>query len=123
MRRTLIVLGLVCFVGQPAAAPAQEPVPMTYNQARAYRHFLTSPYSYRTYSGTTPGFAVEGFTPFGYEGYARGPGYFQHRITPRGYESYYLAPPETGFRIRPPAFAPYPMPGYGYPYGSGPAYP
>ena len=116
MRRTLIVtlLGLGCFLVRPTTAPAQD-LPMTYNPARAYRHFLTSPYSYRTYSGTTPGYAVEGFTPFGYEGYARGPGYFQHRITPRGYESYYAVPPEAGFRIGPPAFAPYPVPGYGPP--------
>jgi hypothetical protein len=114
-------LGLGCFLGRPAAAPAQD-LPMTYNQARAYRHFLTSPYSYRTYSGMTPGYVVEEFTPYGYEKYARGPVYFQHRITPRGYESHYLAPPETGFRIGPPVFGPFPPPGYGNPYGP-PVYP
>jgi len=127
MRRTLLaaLLGLGCFLGRPAAVPAQEPVPMTYNQARAYHHFLTSPYSYRTYSGTTPGYSVEGFTPYGYEGYARGPGYFQQRITPRGYESYYAVPPAEGYTIGPPVFAPYPPPVYGnlYPHELRSIYP
>jgi hypothetical protein len=74
-------------------AVAQEvPAPMTYNQARAYYHFLNSPYSYRAYYGASPAYVTAGFTPYGYEVTAVGPVYWDQRITPRGFTSYHTLP-------------------------------
>jgi hypothetical protein len=98
---------------------AQDPYygpPVDYTTARAYHHFLTSPYSYRTYSRSFPGYTVEGYTPYGYERVTRDPGYLHERITPYGFERYRVVP---GYHatVVVPAVGPY----YGPPYA--PAYP
>jgi hypothetical protein len=85
------------------------PGPMTYNQARAYYHFLNSPYSYRAYYGTSPGYATAGFTPYGYEQTAVGPVWWDQRITPRGFSSYHT-PAVTAHTIIPYPPAPAPAP-------------
>ncbi len=74
-------------------AGAQSPVPLTYNQGRAMNQFLTSQYSYRTYSGTTPGFYYEVATPYGSEWVSRGYGYARLRITPWGTDGVQYIPP------------------------------
>jgi hypothetical protein len=81
-------------------ASAQEPYP-SYNSYRAYRHFLTSPYSFRTYSGPIPGYETEAYTPFGYQWHSQPPGYFRQEITPRGFTSYQYVPPARGYIITP----------------------
>ncbi len=78
-----------------ASALAQFPLapaapPPSYNAQRAYRHFLNSPYSFRTYSGSYPGFTTGSFTPHGYAEYSQGPGYVHEEITPRGSRFYHL---------------------------------
>jgi|SRR5579884_2499693 len=75
---------------------AQQPY-MTYNQMRAYRHFLNSPYSYRTYSGLSPGYTLDMPAPYGEQQYYQGPSYVEQRITPWGFEGYQSLPP-TGYR-------------------------
>ena len=92
--------GLVCALALIGPSSAQEPWPYSYNAARAYFHFLTSPYSYRTYSGTVIPYRVDVYTPYSYERFATGPGYVHQRITPRGFESYYAAP-SWSYRVMP----------------------
>ncbi|MGE3804232.1 MAG: hypothetical protein AB7K24_06130 [Gemmataceae bacterium] len=78
------VLLLLAVAGQlQAQSPYGE-----YNRARAYRHFLNSPYSYRTYSAFPPATGYQSVGPFSAEGLNVDPGYIHQRITPRGFESY-----------------------------------
>jgi hypothetical protein len=92
--------------------------------SRAYRQFLTSPYSYRTYSRISPGYAAEGYTPYGYERFERGPAYRHEEITPYGFEGYQVVPWSRHLVVRPGAFVPYPPPPPLLPYGRpAPRYP
>jgi hypothetical protein len=91
-RGTIWISGLVCALALVGPSSAQVPGPYSYNTARAYSHFLTSPYSYRTYSATVMPYRVEAYTPYSHERFATGPGYVHQRITPHGFESYYAAP-------------------------------
>ena len=87
-------------------ARAQDPYygpPVAYTTARAYHHFLTSPYSYRTYSRSYPGYTVEGYTPYGYESVTHDPGYLHERITPYGFERYRVVPGYHGYVVVPAA--------------------
>ena len=95
------------FAQDPYAAAAR------YNQARAYRQFLTSPARVRTYSGGTPGLAVLSPDPRG--GYwlcERGPSYTRQRIDSRGLHGYSLLPAERRAYFPP---APAPPPPYWVP--------
>jgi hypothetical protein len=119
-----LVLALAgSITGLPAAAHAQwgPEVPGTWSDP-AYRHFLLSPYSYRTYSASTPGYAGAGYTPYGYQSYYLDPGYQHQRITPRGYESYRLVPGYQTYEATPFGFRYSYTPGYGA-YYFDPAYP
>lgn len=93
-----------------------------YNYDRAYRRFLTSPYSYRTFSSLSPGRGSEYLTPFSRAGYYRQPGYEHQRITPYGYESYGYIPGRSSYRATPWGYDRYDVPGqpYGYvvPWGT-----
>ena len=102
----------------PALPPARAygPPPVSYNYARAYRHFLNSPYSYRTFSSLSPGYVTSGYTPYGYQWTFVGPGYTQQRITPRGFEGYTVTPGSRLDTVSPPVF----VPAYPGPYGSVP---
>jgi hypothetical protein len=93
MTTTLLVGLMAAGAGRAQYYPAPGPMPAeSFNAQRAYRQFLTSPYSFRTYSGGYPGFSVSRFTPFGYERYAQGPGYVHQEITPRGFTAYRVDP-------------------------------
>jgi hypothetical protein len=116
LMRTQTVAVAACIAGLAAGqAAAQDPYAV-YNQARAYHHFLTSPYRTRTYSGTIPGFVQNFATPLGYGTAWRTPGYQYQRISPRGFEGY-LLPGQQGVTVVRPAglFVPppvlYPLPG------------
>jgi len=63
-----------------------------YNYDRAYRHFLTSPYSYRTFSSLGQGYRADVLTPFSSQSFYREPGYEHQRISPRGLERYSVVP-------------------------------
>ena len=91
-RGTIWTSGLVCALALVGPSSAQVPGPYSYDTARAYSHFLTSPYSYRTYSATVMPYRVEAYTPYSHERFTTGPGYIHQRITPHGFESYYTAP-------------------------------
>ena len=111
----LVVAGLA--VGRARAqGPAWDPY-WDYTRARAYRHFLNSPYRTRTYSSFTPGYVVGGITPYGYEQAWRGSGYLHQRISPRGFESYRVVPPRGGSVTVPGVVVPYPpLVPWGFPY-------
>jgi hypothetical protein len=111
----------------PAPSGGHGSPPMSPNFARAYRHFLNSPYSYRTLSSQTPVYvtslAVPSLsTPYPY-GYYRwtfvDPAYTHLRITPRGFEGYTVTPGSRTYTVSPAWFmTTYPQP-YGY-YPPGP---
>jgi hypothetical protein len=105
---TSLILTLGCLL-VPGRAWAQGPF-SSYNSYRAYRHFLTSPYSFRTYSGTIPGYEFGQYTPNGYEWYAQPPGYLHQEITPHGFSSYQYVPPARGFVLAPLIPPPYALP-------------
>lgn len=84
----------------------------TYN--RAYRKFVNSPYTYRTFSSSTPGAVVEYATPFGMERHYRGPTYEHRRITPTAYESHGYLPGYGGYRTDPWTYERYDVPGGRY---------
>jgi hypothetical protein len=90
------------------SSTAQQPGPQSYNASRAYLHFLTSPYSYRTYSSLSAPYTVANYAPHGYERFTLGSGYLHQRITPRGFESHYVAPAWAY------SYAPYPPPVYSH---------
>jgi hypothetical protein len=84
-------------------AAAQDPY-AEYNRARAYRHFLTSPYRTRTYSGTIPGYVGSFATPQEYGTVWRTAGFLHERISPRGHEGYFIPGQEGMTVIRPAVF-------------------
>jgi hypothetical protein len=110
MNRTLMIaaagLVLAAFAGS-ARADYLDPWG-GYALSPGYRHFLNSPSNFRTYSRLSPGYAVEGYTPYGFERFERGPGYLHQEITPYGFSSYQVVPGSRRIVI-PPVF-PYPPP-------------
>lgn len=120
--RKLILSAVVAVLSAATTATAQVPPPVpygsgpSYNYMRAYHHFMTSPYSYRTMSSLGSGYAAEGPTPFGYQGTYVDPGYRQQRITPYGYENYTRVPGYGGYTVTPFGYQSYYTPGYSYQY-------
>src|SRR4051812_30904565 len=76
-----VLAGACCVSSATAESPAAR-----YNRMRAYRQFLVSPSSYRTYSGLEPGYTSRYYMPLEYSAFWRDPGYRDVRIGPRGYE-------------------------------------
>jgi hypothetical protein len=99
-RAMIWICGLLCALASAKPSSGQQPWPSSSNAVRAYYHFLTSPYPYRTYSGSVMPYRVDAYTPYGYERLATGPGYVHQRITPHGFESYYAAP-SWSYRVTP----------------------
>lgn len=91
-----LVLGL--WAGR---AEAEDPL-AEYNRQRAYRHFLTSPSPYRTYSDLGSGRAWGYDTPLESGRYWQTPGYYHERITPYGRSSYAVPPRVEGYTVRRP---------------------
>ncbi len=114
--RSRQMLTVALFAGSLAAGPAAAQDPYAeYNLARAYRHFITSPYRTRTWSGTVPGYAAGFSNPLEYGTVWRAPGYVHMRISPRGSEGYFIPGQEGMTVIRPTviypppwAFSPFP---------------
>jgi hypothetical protein len=105
----------------PAESPAQGPDYASYNYQRAYRHFLNSPYSFRTFSSLSPGYASSGYTPYGYESVYVSPGYERQEIGPRqGQYRYYRAPRYASRTVIPYAPEPYYPPADDNPYEAPP---
>ncbi len=113
--RSRLVMAAALLAGVLAAgqAAAQDPY-AEYNLSRAYRHFLTSPYRTRTFSGTVPGYTVPFSTPLEYGTAWRAPGYLHARISPRGHEGYFI-PGQEGITVLRPAVIFLPAPAY-YPF-------
>jgi len=99
--------------GRPPSSPYEQPLFYNYNYDRAYRHFLSSPYSFRTFSSLGQGYRVDAFTPFSSQSFYREPGYEHQRISPRGLERYYIVPgygedtltPFWGYSYRVPGYS------------------
>lgn len=100
----------------PMPPAAGQPDYTSYNYNRAYNRFLSSPYSYRTFSSLSPSRGVEYFTPYGREGYFREPGYQHQRITPYAFESYGYVPGGSSYRATPWSFERQGVTGYPYGY-------
>jgi hypothetical protein len=121
---SLGALALVLALAAPNSARAQlwwsyQPNRYDYAAAwnfnRAYHHFMASPYSFRTYSTTTPGYAASSYTPYyGYQAYVVGPGYVNQQITPYGYQGYYGVPAQASYTVTPYAANYSYTPNYGY---------
>jgi hypothetical protein len=103
--------------GSLDAAPAPSwgygPPAMSPNFARAYRHFVNSPYSYRTLSSWTPGYVTSFSAPYSpsFQWTFVDPAYTHLRITPYGFEGYSVTPGSRTYTIGPAWFMPtYPGP-------------
>jgi hypothetical protein len=76
----------VSFGGQPprtAEPPVVEDVPPV---SPAYRHFMNSTASHKTYSAIRPGYGMTRAMPHAADGWYVEPGFFRQRVTPRGFE-------------------------------------
>ena len=94
-----LLAGILALV---TALPARAQAPWVGTLADpAYRHFLNSPYSYRTFSTASPGYSVGYPIPFGYQSSYVTPSYRNERITPFGYQSYNLSPGYGGSTMTP----------------------
>jgi hypothetical protein len=76
-------------------------VPMTYNEVRAYTHYLSSPYTVRAYSGPIPGYVEQLQTPFGTQVYFRRSGYLNEVTTPYGASTFEAVPVTRGYMVLP----------------------
>src|SRR5262249_46025154 len=100
-----------------ASASAQDPY-AAYNSERAYRHFLNSPYSFRTYSALGSG-QVWGYeTPLEAGRFWRTPGSYHEEISPRGRWSSEVPSRFGGYVVprAPVGYPPIVVPRYPYPY-------
>src|SRR5690349_20434315 len=98
----LSVLAVAIALGLwPGRAAAEDPY-AEYNRQRAYRHFLTSPSPYRTFSSYQNGRAWGYDTPFESGRYWQTPGYYHERITPYGRGSSAVPPRVEGYTVRRP---------------------
>ena len=95
-------------------ASAQDPY-ADYNAARAYRHFLNSPSSLRTYSSYRAGHVWGYDTPLEAGRFWQTPSYYHERISWSGREVYGVPPAEGGYIVRrpvlvsPPVIVPRPV--------------
>ena len=112
MKRQLLAMAGLAMVA--AAAYAQDPYTDPYISP-AYRHFLTSPYSFRTYSNLGSARSWGYDTPFESGRFYQSPGYYHEEISPRGRWSYEVPPRIEGYIVPRPVVV-YP-PVYGPPYG------
>jgi hypothetical protein len=105
----------------PAAAPNVAPPVYGDLSDPAYRKFLRSPATFKTFYGGTPGYASRYPTPFGVGGSYVQPGYTRQYITPYDFEAYGYVPGRGEFRATPWSYNRYDAPGYSYgrvyPYG------
>jgi hypothetical protein len=104
-------------LGALTTPPAQAQDPWAdYNTARAYHHYLTSPYTVKAYSALDSGRAWGYDTPLESGRFWRTPGYYHEMVTPYGREVYGV-PSWTGGYVVPRPVLVYPVPVVpGYPY-------
>lgn len=92
--------------------PAPVGIPRTAPIDPAYRYFLNSPSSYKTFSTTTPGTMFENGSPFGFQQYYTDPRYIHQRVTPYGFEDWSTTPGYGGTTITPFSYQNFRVPGY-----------
>lgn len=106
MRTLLALLGVALVAG---SASAQDPYG---GISPAYRQFLTSPYSFRTYSylGSARSWGYD--TPFESARFYQTPGYYHEEIAPWGRWSTGVVPGLQGYVVPGPVYPPVPVPVY-----------
>lgn len=99
--RTFNRIGLVVVAAWGLTAPsspAQDPL-AAYNQSRAYKQFLNSPASIRTFSSMQSGWIGGGYdTPIQSARFWLTPGYYHEEISPFGRQTYTI-PQQAGVTI------------------------
>ena len=118
MRMQHILLAGLAGAVLSASAWAQEPPPDYVLPGRLYHYYLTSPYSYRTYSSLGSARAWGYDTPYESGRFYEPPGYYHEETTPSGRWSHAVIPPVEGRIIHRPVVV-YPpdwAPSYSYPY-------
>ena len=95
-RSVLLAGGFLLLLAHLGPVQAGDPYLADYNYHRAYRHFLSSPSPYKTFSSYRSGYSRIDQTPFGYYRFSLGGSYEQQRLHSRGYEQYRVTP---GYRI------------------------
>ena len=93
----LMAIGLISTL-LAARAAAQDPY-ADYNRERAYRHFLTSPYSFRTYSDLGSGRSWGYDTPVESGRFWQTPGYYHEEVSPYGTWNYEIPPRVEGYIV------------------------
>ena len=92
-RRLLVLAALALFAAEVRAQdPYTDPT-----ISPAYRHFLTSPYSFRKYSYLGSGRSWGYDTPVESGRFYQTPGYYHEEISPRGRWSYAVPPRVEGY--------------------------
>jgi hypothetical protein len=117
MKRQLLALAGLALLA--TGAWAQDPYADP-NVSPAYRHFLTSPYSYRTYSYLGSGRSWGYNTPFESGRFYQAPGYYHEEISPRGGWSYAIVPRVEGYVTPRPVVVYRPIYEPPYPYSPWP---
>lgn len=98
-----------------APAGAQEPAPDYVLPGRLYHYYLTSPYSFRTYSSLGSARSWGFDTPYESSHYYQPPGYYHEETTPYTRWGHAVIPPTEGQTYHRPVVVYPPYPGY-YPY-------
>jgi hypothetical protein len=112
---TLLALAFTATLAASAVS-AQDPY-ADYNRARAYRHYLTSPYSFRTYSDLQSGRTWSYDTPLESGRFWQTPGYYHEEISPTGRWSAAVPPRVEGYVVARPVVIYAPVWNPAYPYG------
>ena len=106
MKFFLALMGIALVAGSVSAQdPYQDLSP-------AYRHFLTSPYSFRTYSSMGSARSWGYDTPFESGRFEQTPGYYHEEIAPWGRWASGVTPEVHGYVIHRPVYPPVFVPVY-----------
>ena len=91
-----------------------------YNRQRAYKHFLTSPYTDKSFSSLTSPRQWGYETPWESGYFQQSPGLYRERVSPRGHERLVVPSRVEGYVVPRPPIEVYPGPVSPYPYPSPP---
>jgi hypothetical protein len=111
------IVGISAAAVMAASAGAQEPYPDYVLPGRLYHYYLTSPYSFRTYSSLGSARAWSYDTPYESGRFYQPPGYYHEEISPAGRWGSGIVPPVEGQITRRPVvvYAPVWPPPYPFP--------
>jgi hypothetical protein len=88
-----------------------------WNFNRAYHHYMSSPYNVASFWTTTPGYAMNYYSPYpGYQVYQSGLSWVAPSMATYGYQTNYGVPATGGYYVNPYAGNYGYTPNYGYSY-------